>query len=164
MSAIQCPALFLSVFIGEINIFFLMKVRVMFALALSLIAATASGQRLSKKEYMVSRENNGFISYRGQTVGATITLIEGKKYEVLNPDDFIVLYRTYEQNGKSIVAKHFFSQQGSSDVKPLTLQNLKTEFPEEQDFHEKLDILARNNFELVKYKDCINRIYQNTVN
>ena len=139
-----------------------MKARVMFALALSLIAATAPAQRLSKKNYFVSRENNGFVTYRGQTVGV-MTLIEGKKYEVLNPNDFIVLYRTYEQNGKSIIAKHFFSVQGSPSIKPLTLQNLKTEFPDKRDFHKKLDILARNNFELVKYKDCINRIYQNTV-
>jgi len=93
--------------------------------------------------------------------GKEYHFFEGKRYELVTPGESIAIYRDYQQVGKRRVAKFFF-RSDAGDLKPLTLENFAVEFSDEPLFLEKLHILARNNFELVKYLYVINRIRTNT--
>jgi hypothetical protein len=87
----------------------------------------------------------------------------GSSYQVLNPNDSIVFYRIYQQSGKMGYAKFFFGTRGMQRIQPLTLENLKVEFGGEKEFLLKLSILAKNDLQLIKYREAINRLYVNGI-
>lgn len=88
---------------------------------------------------------------------------EGKSYQLVNPGESIRIYVVYQPKGKQRVAKYFFSSVSSTMPKALTLENLRVEFSGEHLFLEKLRLVARNDFELVKHRYIINRVRQNTL-
>jgi hypothetical protein len=89
---------------------------------------------------------------------------DGKSYELLNPGESIAMYRIFEWKGKQQVAKHFFRSESMDAIKPLTLRNLSNEFSEEPLFLEKLHLLAKNDFQLVRYLYAVNRVREEVQN
>ena len=83
----------------------------------------------------------------------------GKSYQLLNPGESIAMYRAFEWKGKQHVAKHFFRTASMDDIQPLTLRNLSNEFSAEPLFLEKLHLLAKNDFQLVRYLYAVNRVW-----
>lgn len=84
---------------------------------------------------------------------------DGKRYHLLNPGESIAMYRTFEWKGKQLVAKHFFRTASMDDIESLTLRNLNNEFSGEPLFLEKLQLLAANDFQLIKYLFAVNRVW-----
>ncbi len=94
--------------------------------------------------------------------GLEFHVFEGKPYELVNPGEYIPIYRSYEQIGRHRITKYFFSCEKVEAIQPLTLENLTLEFSEERQFLEKLYLLAENDFQLIKYRRAINRLRLNT--
>jgi hypothetical protein len=83
---------------------------------------------------------------------------EGTSYELLNPGESIPIYRVFEWRGKQRIAQHFFSTKESHMVRRLTIENIRDDFSDEPRFLKKLQVLAKNDFQLVKYRHAIHRI------
>lgn len=49
------------------------------------------------------------------------------------------------------VTEYFFSKTGESEIQKLTLDNLKKTFPENHNMHDALDVMFKNESELVQY-------------
>lgn len=81
-----------------------------------------------------------------------------KSYELVNPGEKIPIYRTYSQKGKQRTANYFFATR-NGQLSSLKLANLRREFSDHPLFLEKLDVLAKNDFQLVKYLRAINLLY-----
>ena len=104
----------------------------------------------------LKRDLYGYRDCRGREYH----FFNGNSYQLVNPGESIAIYRVFEKVGKQQVVKYFFSSE-STAVKPLTLENLRLTFVEEPLFLEKLHLLARNDFQLIKYLYAINRIRMN---
>jgi hypothetical protein len=77
-------------------------------------------------------------------------------YKIIDTAGFYLYYRyiQFEQNrGKGLVKKdeYYFSKDGSSDIKPLTIENLKRAYPENHRFHYDIDAHFRSDRELMAY-------------
>ena len=90
--------------------------------------------------------------------GGEYHFFDGKAYELVNPGESIAIYRLYEWRGKQRIARHFFQGDSHGTIRKLTLENLSDEFADEPVFLEKLSLLARNDFQLIRYMHAINRI------
>lgn len=113
--------------------------------------------RDNKKENYLRRDLYGYRDCRGREYH----FFDGKSYELVNPGEEISIYRVYEQKGKQRVAKLFF-EAPSGEIKPLTLQSFRSEYSTQPEFLGKLQTLAHNDHQLVKYLHLINRVWANT--
>jgi hypothetical protein len=83
-------------------------------------------------------------------------LYNNEKYEILDNGSIYIYYR-YESEelikGKEMIKtdKYYFSKDGSSEIVPLTIENLKKAFPEDHKFHYELDAEFRSDKELLAY-------------
>ncbi|MEX2231581.1 MAG: hypothetical protein WD824_05440 [Cyclobacteriaceae bacterium] len=87
---------------------------------------------------------------------------EGKSYQLLNPGQSIGIYRIFEWKGKQRVANLFFTKDPLV-IEPLTLENLRGAFADEPLFLQKLQLLAANNFQLIKNMYAINQARMNAL-
>lgn len=132
------------------------------AIIVAIAVSFARAQEFPPKHQMLSHSVTAAGHGVYAIVATAIHFNKVKKYEILNHGDEIVLLRLREQRGKITEVRSFFRKSGSDRIIALTLKNLKKEFPSETGFHQKLDVLAKNNSQLIKYQYCINRIYRNT--
>lgn len=116
-----------------------------------------SAIRITRNEEIYSFLRDDISGYR-DCRGNEYHFFDGRSYELLNPGESIAIYRVFEWRGKQRVAQHFFGSKTSRTVKRLTLENLKTDFKGEPWFLDKLSMLAKNDFQLVKYLHAIHRI------
>lgn len=75
-------------------------------------------------------------------------------YKVVDADGFMIYSRDVHVTGsKARVTekKYYFSKDRNSEIKPLTINNLKHEFPLNREFHDLIDIHFRSNDELTRY-------------
>lgn len=93
-----------------------------------------------------------------------------KHYKVLNPKETILLYVIEVVASKNQMGSknYYFSSSASSEVKELTLTNLKNAFPDNHKFHDALDTEFKSNSELVLYDSFhkmfkVNRLYINSI-
>lgn len=114
--------------------------------------------RIHKDSVFGYRDEDGF-SYR---------LYQRKTYRILNPGEPIMLYglaapvRGKEQPS---AVTYYFSVGSASDIRPLTILNLKYAYPDSPVFHELIDIYFHHEEELITYDAFyktfkINRVYQ----
>lgn len=92
-------------------------------------------------------------------------------YKILDAKGFNMYSREVETSkGKGRVkeTKFYFSAEPGSEIKELTIANLKQAFPENGKFHQLLDMQFRSNDELVRYDDFskvfkLKAIYNETI-
>jgi hypothetical protein len=108
--------------------------------------------RDGESQNYLKREIHGYRDCRGNE----FHFFDGKTYQLINPGETIRLYVVYKPNGKQRVAKYYFSTQSSESPIPLSLQNLRMAFSDEPAFLEKLDLLAKNNTQLIRHRSLIN--------
>ena len=113
-------------------------------------------ERANESHRFLRRDIYGYRDCRGNEYH----FYDGRSYELTNPGEPVAIYRVFERQGKRQVARFLFSYE-SSELKPLTLENLHDAFSDEPMFLEKLDRLAENNFQLIKCRSLINRVRQN---
>lgn len=95
--------------------------------------------------------------------GSEYHFYDGISYELVNPGEPISIYRTYVWVGKQRLTKYFYADQTSGNIRPLTLRNLETDFKDNDLFLEKLGQLAKNDFELIRFRHAINLIGRSTI-
>jgi hypothetical protein len=81
-------------------------------------------------------------------------IIDNNSYRVVDADHFPIYSRKVETSkGKGRVAEtqYFFSAAPGGELQPLTIANLKRAFPENERFHQLLDLQFRHDDELAKY-------------
>jgi hypothetical protein len=115
---------------------------------------------LKKNEIFGYRDCNDLI-YR---------LAIDRHYKVLNPKETILLYVIEVAASKNQMGtkNYYFSSSASSEVKELTLTNLKKAFPDNHKFHDALDAEFKSDSELAVYDSFhktykVNRLYSNSV-
>lgn len=116
-----------------------------------------SAIKITRNEKTSSFLKTDIFGYR-DCRGNEYHFFEGRSYELLNPGASIPIYRVFEWRGKQRMAQHFFSPKTSRTVKRLTLENISADFSDEPGFLDKLHMLAKNDFQLVKYLYAIHRI------
>ncbi len=77
-------------------------------------------------------------------------------YQILDTEGFFLYYRyVYEAytkgKGEVKMDKYYFSQDGGSDIQLLTIENLKSAFPDNHRFHYAIDALFKTDRELMAY-------------
>lgn len=85
--------------------------------------------------------------------------VDQKVYTILNPQDPIVLYRYFVYIPKDPINDYFFSVGSDGDVIELTKTNLKETFPDNQKFHELLDLSFKDELSLSSY-DKRKKVYK----
>jgi len=93
--------------------------------------------------------------------GETYRIIDRYDIRVLNPDEYIIIYRrniTHPPTGKTNVTNYYFSKGLYSTVQQLTFKNLKKVFSENHKFYQQLDSMFKYNTELAAY-DIQHKMY-----
>lgn len=116
-----------------------------------------SAIKITRNEETFSFLRKDISGYR-DCRGNEYHFFDGRSYELLNPGESIRIYRVFEWRGKQRIAQHFFGSKESHTVKPLTLESLRGDFSDEPGFLKKLHVLAKNDFQLIKYMYAIHRI------
>lgn len=83
-------------------------------------------------------------------------LVNGKHYTLLNPCEPILLYKSVVNPGKWTSIEYYFSKDPDTEIMPLTRENLKKAFPDNKEFHKKLDALFLNNSQLARFDKLYN--------
>lgn len=89
-------------------------------------------------------------------------IIGNNAYKVLDAAHFPIYSRVVETSkgkGRISETKYYFSAGAGSELQPLTIVNLKRAFPDNNKFHELLDLQFRNDQELVWYDD-FSKVYK----
>ena len=103
--------------------------------------------------------------------GETYRIVNRQDLQVLNPDEYIIIYRrniSRPPSGKTNVTNYYFSKGPDSDVQQLTFKNLKKGFPENQRFYLQVESMFKYNTELKAYDNqhkmyMINWIYKKSL-
>lgn len=82
--------------------------------------------------------------------------ISGKQYVLLNPCEEILLYKHEKKANKWTSYSYYFSQDLESPVLKLTKENLKLVFPDDAEFHRKLDQIFYNDSQLSRFDGLYN--------
>ena len=87
--------------------------------------------------------------------GKTYRWVKRVEYEVLNPNDQLLLYRhEVVSTAKNYVApKYFFSTGADSQLVDLAKANLKNAFPASHKFHDELDKYFKDDKSLLEFDD-----------
>jgi len=83
-------------------------------------------------------------------------------YKIVDADGFMIYSRDVHITGSKArltERKYYFSRDNQSPIKPLTIYNLKKEYPFNKEFHELIDIYFRSSDELTRY-DSYNKEYK----
>jgi len=101
---------------------------------------------------------------------AIYRLTDDKHYEVLNPMEKILLYKSEVPPSKNQkgTTSYFFSSSATGEIIALTHTNLKNAFPDNHKFHDALDTEFKSDPNLALYDSFhkmykVNRIYTNSL-
>jgi hypothetical protein len=108
---------------------------------------------LESKKHMAGHCNCPGISSR---------LVNGQYYTLLNPCEHILLYKKPVNLNKWTSFEYYFGTADGTFMR-LTKSNLKKAFPDNGEFHVKLDALFRNNSDLIKFDRLYNMYLLNWV-
>lgn len=89
-------------------------------------------------------------------------IIGNHSYKVMDASHFPIYSRVVETSkgkGRISETQYYFSATPGSELQPLTIANLKRAFPENNKFHELLDLQFRHDQELVWYDD-FSKVYK----
>jgi hypothetical protein len=85
--------------------------------------------------------------------GRSVRTVGSQRYEILEARD-LVIYSTEAIVRKGALEKKFFFSVGvDGEIFPLTILNLKKAFPDNHAFHDSLDMMFNNDWQLTKYDD-----------
>lgn len=94
--------------------------------------------------------------------GQDYRIIGNNAYRVLDAEHFPIYAREVETSkgkGRITETRYFFSAAPGRDLQPLTIANLKKAFPDNDRFHQLLDLQFRHDQELVWYDD-FSKVYK----
>lgn len=94
--------------------------------------------------------------------GETYRFSGNKDYQVMNPNEMILLYKVEIMQTKATAPKvysYYFSKDASSALQDLTKANLKAAFPTNHKFHDGLDVNFKSDSELTAY-DSFHKMYK----
>ncbi len=94
--------------------------------------------------------------------GETYRFFGNKDYQVMNPNEMILLYKVEVMQTKATAPKvysYYFSRDASSPLQDLTKANLKAAFPTNHKFHDELDANFKADSELTAY-DSFHKMYK----
>jgi hypothetical protein len=103
--------------------------------------------------------------------GSIVRIYKNSEYPLINPNETIKIYKvvsTGQGKGSPSVTKHYFSKDVNSQIEKLTINNIKSAFPDNHQFHDLIDIEFHSDTELSTYDDFhkimkINRVLQNSL-
>lgn len=105
--------------------------------------------------------------------GSIVRIFENSEYPLINPGEKIQIYKvvTTKHEGRAgtkVFTQYYFSKDEKSKIQELTINNIKTSFPENHKFHDLIDMDFHNNDELTTYDSFhkimkINRVLQNSL-
>ena len=82
--------------------------------------------------------------------------VDSKQYTLLNPCEEILLYRHEVKETKWTSYSYYFSKDLESPVLKLTNENLKLAYPDDVEFHKKLDEIFNNDSQLSRFDGLYN--------
>jgi hypothetical protein len=94
--------------------------------------------------------------------GETFRFSGNKDYQVMNPNEGILLYKMEVMQTKAQAPKvysYYFSKDAASPLQDLTKANLKAAFPTNHKFHDGLDADFKSDGELTAY-DSFHKMYK----
>jgi len=94
--------------------------------------------------------------------GETYRFSGNKDYQVMNPNEVILLYKVEVMQTKAQAPKvytYYFSKDAGSPLQDLTKANLKAAFPNNHKFHDELDTNFKTDSELTAY-DSFHKMYK----
>jgi hypothetical protein len=94
--------------------------------------------------------------------GETFRFSGNRDYQVMNPDEVILLYKVEVMQTKAQAPKvytYYFSKHAASPLQELTKANLKAAFPTNHKFHDGLDADFKSDSELTAY-DSFHKMYK----
>lgn len=115
--------------------------------------------KLQKKDIFGYRDCKG-DSYR---------FIDGVAYIILNPSEYILIYRFEIPVGHGTNARYLFSRGPSGEVKSLSKENIEHAFPENAEFNRKVALIFGKRLSLATYDKLygiyiLNWVYNNAMN
>lgn len=90
--------------------------------------------------------------------GAVYRFIEGLNYVIVNPTEYILIYRHELRPNKGTEVSYMFSRGVESIPSSLTRANLIKAFPDQPEFQKKVDEIFRRDTELSRY-DEVSKVY-----
>jgi hypothetical protein len=94
--------------------------------------------------------------------GETYRFSGNRNYQVMNPNEVILIYRMEVPQTKAQAPKvynYYFSKEAASSLQDLTKGNLKAAFPTNHKFHDGLDADFKGDNELTSY-DSFHKMYK----
>lgn len=82
--------------------------------------------------------------------------VDGRQYTLLNPCEEILLYKYEVKENKWTIYSYYFSKNLDSPVLKLTKENLKLAYPDDVEFHKKLDQIFNNDSQLSRFDGLYN--------
>ena len=135
------------------------------------------GYFLNDKEIKVVHHDTTYMLEKSSTYGfkdskgKTFRFIGDNSYEILNPDEAILIYKfntsiNEAKGAPTRVVLYFFTKDALNPPVELTKVNLKNTFPDNHHFHDALDENFKKDEELTSYDDFhhmykINWLYEN---
>jgi hypothetical protein len=94
--------------------------------------------------------------------GETFRFSGNKDYQVMNPNEVVLLYKMEVMQTKAQAPKvytYYFSKDAASPLQDLTKANLKAAYPTNHAFHDGLDANFKSDSELTAY-DSFHKMYK----
>ncbi|MFI5151161.1 MAG: hypothetical protein ACHQRM_15620 [Bacteroidia bacterium] len=104
----------------------------------------------------------GLLKGQSDVDGSKYRISGGKEFQILNPGEKILLYKTSSGTGLKNdpkVEHYYFSAEAGSEILALTLRNVETVFESNTAFEERIEMTFRNDGDLTMY-DPIHKMYK----
>jgi hypothetical protein len=88
--------------------------------------------------------------------GRSFRTVGSQRYEILEARDLVIYSSDAIVRKGTLEKTYFFSVGLKGEILPLTILNLKNAFPDNHAFHDSLDMMFKNDWQLTKYDDFHN--------
>lgn len=144
-----------------------MRYVIPFILFISLAYRATAQQDISRDGYCSEHDktgcgNNNCIHLKDQVQDCCeyrkkySRYVDGRQYTLLNPCEEILLYKHEVKENKWATCSYYFSKDLEGPVLKLTRENLKLAYPDDIEFHKKLDELFSNDSQLSRFDGLYN--------
>jgi hypothetical protein len=88
--------------------------------------------------------------------GRSFRTVGSQRYEILEARDLVIYSSDAIVRKGTLEKAYFFSVGLKGEILPLTILNLKNAFPDNHAFHDSLDMMFKNDWQVTKYDDFHN--------
>jgi len=118
------------------------------------------------RDTTITLPKDSIFGYR-DCYGRSFRFIDGRSYTILNPSEYILIYKHEIRQHKHTAFHYVFSRGLRGEITSLTRENLRKAFADNAGFQNNIDQLFKKDSQLIEYDKMygmylINQIYQRT--